>query len=65
MELNYFKNVHFNLLNDSAEMWIVDPNIDEKNNLYTVKTEKGTCLSLYAGKSQIEGRQISSRQLKN
>lgn len=40
-ELNYFKDKLFDLLNDSEEMGIIDLNADERNNLFTVRTEDG------------------------
>ena len=33
MELDYFKDKLFDLLNDSEEMGIIDLNADERNNL--------------------------------
>lgn len=39
MELNYFKDKLFDLLNDSEGMEIIDLNVDERNNLLTVRTE--------------------------
>ena len=41
MELNYFRDRLFDLLNDSEEMGIIDLNADERNNLFTVRTEDG------------------------
>ena len=41
MELNYFKDKLFDLLNDSEDMDILDINADEKNNLFTVSTLDG------------------------
>ena len=41
MGLDYFKDKLFDLLNDSAEMGIIDLNADERNNLFTVRTEDG------------------------
>jgi hypothetical protein len=39
MELNYFRDRLFDLLNDSEGMGIVDLNADERNSLLIVKTE--------------------------
>ena len=41
MKLNYFRDKLFDLLNDSEEMGIIDLNADERNNLFTVRTEDG------------------------
>ena len=41
MELVYFKDKLFDLLNDSEGMGIADLNLDSKNDLLTVKTEDG------------------------
>ena len=41
MELNYFRDRLFDLLNDSEGMGIVDLNADEQNSLLTVRTEDG------------------------
>ena len=39
MELDYFKDKLFDLLNDSEEMGITDLNADEQNSLIAVRTE--------------------------
>ncbi len=39
MELNYFRDRLFDLLNDSEGMGIADLNADERNSLLTVRTE--------------------------
>ena len=41
MELNYFKDRLFDLLNDSEGMGIADLNADERSSLLTVRTEDG------------------------
>lgn len=41
MELNYFRDKLFDLLNDSEGMGIADLNADERNSLFTVRTEDG------------------------
>ncbi len=41
MDLNYFKDKLFDLLNDSDGLKLADLNADEQNNLFTVKTEDG------------------------
>lgn len=46
MELNYFKDKLFDLLNDSEGMGIADLNADEMNNLLTVKTEDGNLFEI-------------------
>lgn len=46
MELNYFRDKLFDLLNDSEEMGIADLDADERNSLLTVKTEDGTVFEI-------------------
>lgn len=46
MELNYFKDKLFDLLNESEEMGIADLNADERNNLLTVRTEEGNVFEI-------------------
>ncbi len=46
MELNYFKDKLFDLLNDSEGMGIADLNTDERNNLLTVRTEDGNLFEI-------------------
>ena len=41
MELNYFRDRLFDLLNDSEGMGIADLNADEQNSLLNVRTEDG------------------------
>jgi hypothetical protein len=41
MELDYFRDKLFDLLNDSEGMGIADLNADERNSLLTVRTEDG------------------------
>ena len=41
MELNYFRDKLFDLLNDSEGMGIADLDADERNSLFTVRTEDG------------------------
>lgn len=41
MKLNYFRDKLFDLLNDSEGMGIADLNADERNSLFTVRTEDG------------------------
>ena len=41
MELNYFRDKLFDLLNDSEGMRIADLNTDERNSLLNVRTEVG------------------------
>ena len=46
MELNYFKDKLFDLLNDSEGMGIADLSADERNNLLTVRTEDGNVFEI-------------------
>ena len=46
MELNYFRDRLFDLLNDSERMGIVDLNADEQNSLLTVRTEEGNVFEI-------------------
>lgn len=46
MDLNYFKDKLFDLLNDSEGLKIADLNADEQNNLLTVKTEDGNIFEI-------------------
>lgn len=46
MELNYFKDKLFDLLNDSEGMGIADLNADERKNLLTVRTEDGNVFEI-------------------
>ena len=41
MELNYFRDKLFDLLNDSEGMRIADLNTDDRNSLLNVRTEDG------------------------
>ncbi|EOS47934.1 hypothetical protein V1226_07180 [Lachnospiraceae bacterium JLR.KK009] len=46
MELNYFRDRIFDLLNDSERMGIPDLNADERNSLLTVRTEDGNVFEI-------------------
>lgn len=46
MELNYFKDRFFDLLNDSEGMGIVDLDIDEWNGLFIVRIEDGNVFEI-------------------
>ena len=46
MELDYFRDKLFDLLNDSEEMGIADLDADERNSLLTVKTEDGNVFEI-------------------
>ena len=46
MELNYFRDKLFDLLNDSEEIGIADQDADERNSLFTVKTEDGNVFEI-------------------
>ncbi len=59
MELNYFRDKLFDLLNDSEGMRIADLNTDERNSLLNVRTEDGMYLKSYAGRQR--GRRTDGR----
>ena len=46
MELDYFRDKLFDLLNDSEGMGIVDLNVDERNSLLTIRTEDGNVFEI-------------------
>lgn len=46
MELNYFKDKLFDLLNDSEDMEIADIEADEGNNLFTVSMADGSVFEI-------------------
>lgn len=46
MELNYFRNKLFDLLNDNEGIEIADLNADERNNLFAVRTEDGNVFEI-------------------
>ena len=46
MELNYFRDRLFDLLNDSEGMGIADLNADEQNSVLTVRTEDGNVFEI-------------------
>ena len=46
MELNYFRDKLFDLLNDSEGMRIADLNTDERNSLLNVRTEDGAVFEI-------------------
>ncbi len=46
MELNYFRDKLFDLLNDSEGMGIADLNADERSSLLTVRTEDGNIFEI-------------------
>ena len=46
MELNYFRDRLFDLLNDSEGMGIADLNADERSSLLTVRTEDGSIFEI-------------------
>jgi len=56
MELNYFKDRLFDLLNDSEGLNISDINADDPKNLLTISTTDGSVF-------QIECRQILTKFL--
>ncbi|MBC5744494.1 hypothetical protein FMM74_013115 [Lachnospiraceae bacterium MD308] len=55
MELNYFRDRLFDLLNDSEGMGIADLNADERNSLLTVRTEDGNVFEIVC-------RQVARKQ---
>ena len=55
MELNYFRDKLFELLNDSEGMGIADLNADERNSLLTVRTEDGNVFEIVC-------RQVARKQ---
>lgn len=57
MDLNYFKDKLFDLLNDSDVLKLADLNADEQNNLFTVETEDGDVF-------EILFRQIETEEIK-
>jgi len=46
MELNFFKDKLFDLLNDSKGMGIADLNADDRNSLIAVRTEDGNVFEI-------------------
>lgn len=46
MELNYFKDKLFDLLNESDELDLSDISSDDRRNLFTVTTSDGTKFEL-------------------
>ena len=51
MELNYFRDKLFDLLNDSEGMRIADLNTDERNSLLNVRTEDGDVFEIVCRKA--------------
>ena len=56
MELNYFKDRLFDLLNDNDELNIYDIDTDERRNIFTISTNDGNVF-------QLEFRQFLARYL--
>lgn len=50
MELNYFKDKLFDLLNDSDDMGIADIATDDRRSLFTVSTTDGSTFELHCKK---------------
>lgn len=46
MELNYFRDKLFDLLNDSDDMGISDLSVNEREKLIVVSTEDGTMIEI-------------------
>ncbi len=59
MELNYFRDRLFDLLNDSEGMGIADLNADERNSLLTVRTEDGNVFEIVCRRQR--GRRTDGR----
>ena len=59
MELNYFRNKLFDLLNDNEGIEIADLNADERNNLFLSGQRMGMCLKSYANRQR--GRRTNGR----
>lgn len=55
MELNYFRDKLFDLLNDSEGMGIADLNADERNSLLTVRTEEEYVFEIVCRRQRKEG----------
>ena len=55
MELNYFRDRLFDLLNNSEGMGIADLNADERNSLLAVRTEDGNVFEIVC--RQAEGKE--------
>ena len=55
MELNYFRDKLFDLLNDSEGMGIADLNADERNSLLTVRTGGGNVFEIVC--RQVAGKE--------
>ena len=55
MELNYFRDRLFDLLNDSEGMGIAGLNADERNSLLAVRTEDGNVFEIVC--RQAEGKE--------
>lgn len=50
MELDYFKDQLFDLLNESEELELTDLRADDRNNLLTVSTADGSVFELVCRK---------------
>lgn len=55
MELNYFRDKLFDLLNDSDEMEIADIDADERHGLLIVKTEDGDIFEIVCRRAAGQG----------
>lgn len=53
MELSYFRDILFDLLNDSEELGITDLSTDEPNNLFIVTTEGGDIFEIICRQAEI------------
>lgn len=50
MELNYFKDKLFDVLNDSDELDLSDITVDDRHDLFTVSTADGSVFELQCRK---------------
>lgn len=53
MELSYFRDILFDLLNDSEELGITDLSTDGPNNLFIVTTEGGDIFEIICRQAEI------------
>ena len=58
MDVKFFKDKLFDLLNDNDSMGISDIDTDDKNNIFTVETVDGSMF-------EIECRQLRQKEIEN
>lgn len=61
MELDYFRDKLFDLLNDSDGIGIADLDADEQNNLLTVRTEDGNVFEIVCRQSVGKVEEVEKR----